>query len=119
MVPRMDMVRCSGMGKVPDVRFRPAFEDWSARFIVIFSQQLPVETIVDLISKAGKIGIGEWRPEKDGSFGTFEISRAISDPKELKEVRELCRTPLKKLVIPEWAMHLEITPEMLNKLKNE
>jgi len=119
MIPRMDMVKTSGIGHVPDVRFRPSFEDWSTRFIILFPEQIPVEMIIELIQLAGKVGVGEWRPEKDGTYGTFEISRAIDNPKELKEVREKCRTPLKKLIIPDWTMNIEMSKEILAKIGKE
>jgi len=116
MVPRMDMVRTSGMGRTPDVRFRPAFEDWKARLIILFGDTIPPQTVVDLLNRAGNVGVGEWRPEKDGTFGTYVVSRAISDPKEIAEVRTICRPQVKPLVIPEWAMNVELSDEILQKI---
>src|SRR3990167_1451709 len=37
MVPRMDMVRTSGMARTPDVRFRPSFVGWTARLGIRFA----------------------------------------------------------------------------------
>lgn len=116
MVPRMDMVRTAGIGKVPDVRFRPAFEDWKARMIILFSDQVPVQTVIDLLQRAGNIGVGEWRPEKDGSYGTYEVTRAITDAKEIAEVRKICRPPIKRLRIPDWAMDVELTEDILKRI---
>jgi hypothetical protein len=116
MIPRMDMVRTSGVGRTPDVRFRPCFEDWSARLIIQFSEILPVQTVVDLLLRAGDVGIGEWRPEKDGTFGTFSVTRNITDPKEIDEIRKSCRPGLVALRIPEWAMNAELSPEILAKI---
>ena len=116
MVPRMDMVRTSGQGHTPDVRFRPSFEDWKARLILLFSDMLPPETVTDLLNRAGNVGVGEWRPEKDGNFGTFAVVRAIDDPKEIAEVRRICRPQVKQLVIPEWAMNAEISDDLLKKI---
>jgi len=116
MIPRMDMVRTSGIGRTPDVRFRPAFEDWSARLIVQFADTLPVQTVVDLLNRAGDVGVGEWRPEKDGNFGTFSVTRNITDSKEVDEIRKACRVNLVALRIPEWAMNAELTPEILEKI---
>jgi len=102
------------------VRFRPAFEDWKARLIILFSDALPVETVIDLLHRAGNGGLGEWRPERDGSFGTFIISRSIVDKKEIEAVRKACRPPLKPLVIPPWAMNAEISDDLLRRIgKNE
>lgn len=116
MVPRMDMVRTSGIGRTPDVRFRPMFEDWKARLIIQFSETLPVQTVVDLLNRAGNVGIGEWRPEKDGTFGTFSVTRNIVDADELAEIRKKCRIPLIALTIPDWAMNCELSPEILEKI---
>lgn len=112
--PRMDIVRV-GMNR-PDIRFRPLFTGWKARIRILFSDTLAVQSVVDLLNRAGKVGVGEWRPEKDGTFGTFYVSRHISDPKEIAEVVNECRSPLISLVIPEWAMNTEITPEILSKI---
>jgi hypothetical protein len=116
MVPRMDMVRTSGIGRTPDVRFRPAFEDWSARLIIQFADTLPVQTVVDLLNRAGDVGVGEWRPEKDGTFGTFSVTRNITDPEELAQIRKDCRVQLVSLTIPSWAMNAELSPEILAKI---
>jgi hypothetical protein len=116
MVPRMDMVRTSGVGRTPDVRFRPSFEDWTARMVIVFSDTLPVQSVVDLLNRAGSVGVGEWRPEKDGTFGTFVISRVITDPGEIAEVRKSCRPTLVPLTIPEWAMGVEISADLLKRI---
>lgn len=116
MVPRMDMVRCSGMGRVPDVRFRASFEDWKARMVISFPDTMPSQTVVDLVNRAGNVGVCEWRPERDGAYGTFLVSRNIIESKELNEVRKLCRPPVKRLTIPDWAMGLEIDPELLKRI---
>lgn len=116
MEPRMDMTRTSGMGRTPDVRFRPEFQDWRARLILLFSDQMPVETVIDLLNRAGNVGVGEWRPEKDGTHGTFAVVRAITEAKEIDEVRKLCRPAVQKLTIPEWAMNAELSDDILSKI---
>lgn len=116
MVPRMDMTRLSGMGRTPDVRFRPSFEEWKARLIILFSESMPVQTVVDLLARAGNVGVGEWRPEKDGNHGTFAVTRSITDRKEIEAVRKLCRPPIKPLTIPDWAMNAELTDEILQRV---
>jgi hypothetical protein len=116
MVPRMDMTRLSGMGRTPDVRFRPEFEDWSARMIILFSDQLPVRTVIDLLQRAGNVGVGEWRPERNGTFGTFEVSQTFADSKQISAIRKACRPAIKRLVIPEWAMNVELSDEILKKV---
>jgi hypothetical protein len=116
MEPRMDVVRVGGASKVPDIRFRPSFINWKARLIIQFSDLLNVQTVVDLLQRAGRVGVGEWRPEKNGTFGTFRVSRALESVAEVAEVRELCTTPLVRPVIPPWAFDLDISPEAIKKL---
>lgn len=116
MTPRMDMVRTSGVARTPDVRFRPMFDGWSARLVIQFADFIPVQTVVDLLNRAGQVGVCEWRPEKDGTFGTYKVVRHIDDKKEIAEVRDLCATPLVPLVIPPWAMDVELKPEVMAKI---
>jgi hypothetical protein len=116
MVPRMDMVRTSGMARTPDVRFRPSFIGWKARVVLSFSDMIAPQSLLDLLYRAGSVGVGEWRPEKDGTFGTFKVSRNITAPAEVADVREACAVPLVPLVIPEWAMDLKMSPEILAKI---
>jgi hypothetical protein len=116
MVPRMDIARTSGIGRVPDVRFRPSFQDWRARIIIQFSDTLTVQTVVDLLNRAGNGGVGEWRPQKNGTFGTFRVSRHIDTAQEIGEVAAECAVPLVPLRIPEWALDMEIDPTILEKI---
>lgn len=73
--PRMreDMVRV-GMGTA-DIRYRPEFVDWRIPVRVKFNAAvISPEQIANLINTAGfAIGIGEWRPERDGQFGRFHV----------------------------------------------
>lgn len=119
MIPRMDMTRNSGMGRTPDVRFRPSFRDWKARVIVQFAETLSPATVVDLLNRGGAVGLCEWRPEKNGTFGTFRVSRHITDMKEISDVREECSVALVPLKIPEWAMDMEIDTGVLGKIFGE
>lgn len=70
---REDMVRI-GMGTA-DIRFRGEFKQWSTEFVVRYnSNVLSGEQIVNLFNTAGfAIGVGEWRPQKDGSYGMFHV----------------------------------------------
>lgn len=71
---REDMVRI-GMGTA-DIRYRGEYKKWSAKLTVRFNANvLSAEQIVNLFNTAGfAIGVGEWRPQKDGSHGMFHVS---------------------------------------------
>jgi hypothetical protein len=70
---RRDMVRI-GQGSA-DVRFRGEFTEWRANLVVTYVKSLlSKESVLSLIDAAGMgVGVGEWRPERRGQFGTFEI----------------------------------------------
>jgi hypothetical protein len=70
---REDIVRV-GMNQT-DLRYRPEFRNWKARIVAeIDAGLLTPADIVTLVNRAGfSVGIGEWRPEKGGEYGRFEI----------------------------------------------
>lgn len=74
---RVDMVRIA-MGTA-DVRIRPQFNGWSVSFIVRYNANvLSLDQIAILFDTAGfAVGVGEWRPEKDGSNGMFHVADVI------------------------------------------
>lgn len=71
--PREDMVRV-GMGTA-DIRYRGEFPEWRATVSVDFNPAaLSAEQIINLFDLAGfGVGVGEWRPERDGSYGRFHV----------------------------------------------
>jgi hypothetical protein len=75
--PRMreDMVRV-GMGTA-DLRYRGEFPEWSAVLSIRFNASvLKPDQIVHLFNVAGfAIGVGEWRPQRDGSYGMFHVAQ--------------------------------------------
>ena len=77
---REDAVRVGGKGKgtgTLDLRYRPEFLDWSATLRVQYNAAvISPEQIVNLINIAGfSIGIGDYRPERDGENGRFTVKR--------------------------------------------
>jgi hypothetical protein len=72
--PREDMVRI-GMGTA-DIRYRGEFKEWRATLGIRYNAAaLSLEQIVHLFNLAGfGVGVGEWRPERDGSFGMFHVA---------------------------------------------
>lgn len=75
---REDIVRLGGMSRSADLRYRPEFREWSATLIVTYvTSSLARTSVLSLIEAGGLgIGVGEWRPEKRGEFGTYEIDQS-------------------------------------------
>ena len=59
------------------MRYRPRFNEWGARFdLLLDDNALDAEMAHQLLNEAGQsIGIGDFRPEKRGPFGTFRVVR--------------------------------------------
>ena len=69
---REDMVRV-GMGTA-DIRYRAEYSEWGAILRVQFVPSvIDLGSVVALVDAGGSNGVGEWRPEKNGSFGTYEV----------------------------------------------
>jgi hypothetical protein len=60
-----------------DLRYRPQFDDWSVKITAqVDADILSADILANLVKRAGfGVGIGEWRPEKGGDFGRFEIDQ--------------------------------------------
>ncbi len=73
---REDVTRV-GMG-VADLRYRGQFDPWGAKVRVeINTAVISAEQIVNLFNLAGfAVGVGEWRPERDGGYGRFRVAGA-------------------------------------------
>lgn len=72
---REDMVRV-GMGSA-DIRHRAEFETWGAVLRVQHNANvLSAEQVISLFEAGGfGVGIGDWRPEKDGVNGRFHVAK--------------------------------------------
>jgi hypothetical protein len=59
------------------MRYRPRFNEWGADFdLLINDALLGVDTAHRLLNEAGlSYGIGDFRPEKRGPFGTFRVTK--------------------------------------------
>lgn len=60
-----------------DLRYRADYPEWSITFDVLYNPRIiSVESIINLVETAGfHIGIGDWRPEKNGTHGMFRVKR--------------------------------------------
>ena len=74
----MCMARMADMNRTPDVRTRPIFEEWACSVDVQYpSSRISASSIANLLAAAGLVmGVGDWRPQKGGSYGQF---RLVSD----------------------------------------
>lgn len=72
---REDVVRV-GMGG-SDLRYRPEFTEWSTHIDVVYvHSMLTRESVLSLVDAGGMgVGVGEWRVEKKGDFGTYMIDQ--------------------------------------------
>lgn len=81
--PRMreDVVRVGRGGT--DLRYRPEFTEWRTILSVTYvTSSLTRQSVLSLIDAGGMgVGVGEWRPERDGDFGCYRI-----DPDRTVEV---------------------------------
>lgn len=70
---REDVVKVGRNGT--DLRYRPEFSEWTTVIEVIYvTSALTRGSVLSLIDAGGMgVGVGEWRPEKDGDFGTYRI----------------------------------------------
>ena len=74
-VMREDMVRIGGISKVADIRYRGEIRNWSAELTITYLSTISPEQIVALLNVGGMCnGVGEWRNEKGGSFGSFHVA---------------------------------------------
>lgn len=75
--PRMreDVVRLGGPSRSADLRYRPEFPEWSATLVITYvKSSLSRDSVLSLVDAGGLgIGVGEWRPERKGDFGTYKI----------------------------------------------
>lgn len=75
---REDMVRV-GMGTA-DIRYRAEYQEWGADLRVEFLPTvIDLGSIVALIDAGGSNGVGEWRPEKNGAFGTYRVTGEVQE----------------------------------------
>lgn len=75
---REDMVRVGTINKVASPRYRPVFPVWGLNLTIQYVDGMITEgELAQLIMAAGfSFGLGEWRPEKGGSFGMYKAMSA-------------------------------------------
>lgn len=65
------------------IRYRPIWEKWSLKFkIVIMDDDIAPEVVKEGLDNGGRyVGIGDFRPDKKGPFGRFQVT-------EFKEIKK-------------------------------
>jgi hypothetical protein len=93
-VMREDMVRVGTIQKTSTLAYRGQFSNWGLRVSGrINTDTVSLEQLVYMIRDAGlAIGLGEWRNERKGVFGSFHI--ADTDEAELWEAYAAGEGPL-------------------------
>jgi hypothetical protein len=81
---REDVVKVGRNGT--DLRYRPEFAEWSTTLTVIYvTSALTRGSVLSLIDAGGMgVGVGEWRPEKNGDFGCYRVD----DSREVQVIQE-------------------------------
>ena len=73
---REDTVMVGGMSRVADLRYRGQFDVWEIPLIMQYNKngKYTREQLLNIINAGGfAVGIGEWRPEKDGQYGMYRL----------------------------------------------
>jgi hypothetical protein len=62
---------------ITSVAYRPEFRTWEAELRIRYNADVvSAEQIINLVEIAGfAVGVGDWRPEKSGAFGLFQVKR--------------------------------------------
>lgn len=78
-----------GMAKT-SVAYRPEFQDWKCLGVRIGfdASVLTAHQVISLLNHAGgKNGIGEWRPQKGGDYGRFDVVPAGASKKLIEDMK--------------------------------
>jgi hypothetical protein len=72
---REDMTR-NATG-VADLRYRAEFDPWSVEVVIRHNVNvISAEQVINLVDTAGfAIGVGDWRPQRDGNHGMFHVQK--------------------------------------------
>lgn len=75
---REDVARLSGIGRTPEMRYRPEYSVWGVELEIILNPQvISIGQLGSMFQAAGHgVGVGDYRPERDGDCGTFDLKSA-------------------------------------------
>jgi hypothetical protein len=76
-IPQLHMrvVWIGSIDRVPDIRTSATLPTWAAYLTVKYATPMLSDVVISRLLAAGGLirGLGDWRQEKGGSFGTFEL----------------------------------------------
>lgn len=74
-VMREDVARLSGPSRSAEMRYRPEFDVWGVELDVTLNPQvISISQLATMFQAAGHgVGVGDYRPERDGDCGTFDV----------------------------------------------
>ena len=54
---------------------RPRLKEWELDFELLVEDEIPLDVLKEGLERAGKyVGVGDWRPEKKGIHGKFQVT---------------------------------------------
>jgi hypothetical protein len=75
--PRMrtDPVTLSGASRTKSLAYRPEYWPWEMTVPIVFNATfISLDQVINLLTMAGQsVGIGDWRVDHAGNFGTWEV----------------------------------------------
>lgn len=76
---REDMVRVGTINKVASPRYRAEFPEWKMDITIrFFANVISEEEVIKLLAAAGLAsGLGEWRPQRGGQMGMWQVVSAV------------------------------------------
>ena len=86
---REDVVRLSGVGRTAEMRYRPEYSIWGVELDVVLNPQVvSIGQLASMFQAAGHgVGVGEFRPERNGDCGTFDVVSEKEFAKWRKEAK--------------------------------
>lgn len=72
---REDVVK---VGQVAALRYRAEFTEWSTTLTITYiKSMLDRNSVLSLLDAGGMgVGVGEWRPQRNGDYGTYAIDNS-------------------------------------------
>ena len=66
------------LGQVAALRYRAEFTEWSTTLTITYiKSMLDRNSVLSLLDAGGMgVGVGEWRPQRNGDYGTYAIDNS-------------------------------------------